>query len=80
VRLGIVVSTLLFILLISWAALFVSSKAVLIRGEKIEKSRPGDQAHLSCWYFTGTGTFERTFWHDPNGAWGRAACPRLVNL
>lgn len=62
----------------AWAALFFTSKAVLVWG-----TGPGGDVAigtLSCTYFTGTGFIERTSLYTEGGVIGNAACPRLLDL
>jgi hypothetical protein len=63
-----------------WLALFLSSSAILVWGQTVESRQAESQPYLRCWYFTGTGIFERSYWHATSGTFGKAACPRLVSL
>ena len=81
---------LLAISLGAWLILFLSGKGVLISQHKVQ---PGDryhvdgwgdvgkakQASLVCTYFLGTHSRKQVFWYSPNGLFGRADCPTVID-
>lgn len=60
-------------LIIGWVLLFVTSHGMLISSEQTGSI-------LRCNYFTGTSVLTMDFNYAPNGLFGRAICPRLVNF
>jgi hypothetical protein len=62
-----------------WAGLFFSSRAVLVWSEMVTPAH-GAQASMQCTFFTGVGVVTAEYWYSANGMFGRAACPRIVRL
>lgn len=73
-----------------WIALFLSGKGILIDQEKVDPGEQrivegwgdvgeADQASLVCTYFVATRTRQQVFWYSPNGMFGRADCPTLID-
>jgi hypothetical protein len=62
---------------LGWAALFLSSHAVLIHGAGPDSV----DDWLTCTYFTGTSRFNREFRYGSGGPFdGIPACPRIVKF
>ena len=64
----------------AWLLLYLSSAAVLVRGQGPLTKAEGGSEYLRCTYFTGVGVVTTEYWYAPNGLFGRAACPRLIEL
>lgn len=74
----------------AWAALMLGGKGVLVSQDIAHPGHPywvegwGDlgkdgSPSLVCTYFVGTRLRKQVFWHSPEGVFGKADCPVLVD-
>lgn len=73
-----------------WVALMLSGKGVLVSQDMTTPGKPyfvegwGDLGKdrapsLVCTYFVGTRLRKQVFWYSPEGIFGKADCPVLVD-
>jgi hypothetical protein len=62
--------------LFGWIAILATSHGLLV-GMETHRSEGAAQDKLTCKYFTGLAVVPVALPHSPDGAGGRAVCPRL---